>query len=109
MNIYAEDELDKESTCAKFALAQTEGNRKVSRLVEVYNLDMADWLRETDHFLQNNRRKVLEGKGTVSHEDAVKKAEDIYEQFRVQQDRDYISQFDKVIAKYLKGGGGKDE
>ncbi len=69
-------------------------------------MSMADWLRETDIFLQNNRRKVLEGKGTVSHEDAVKKAEDIYDQFRVQQDRDYISQFDREMAKYLKGEGG---
>jgi hypothetical protein len=72
-------------------------------------MSMADWLRETDNFLKNNRRKVLEGKGTISHEDAVKKAEDIYEQFRVQQDRDYISQFDREMAKYLKGEGGKDE
>ena len=72
-------------------------------------MSMADWLRETDNFLKNNRRKVLEGKGTISHEDAVKKAEDIYEQFRVRQDRDYISQFDREMAKYLKGEGGKDK
>jgi hypothetical protein len=72
-------------------------------------MSMADWLRETDNFLQSNRRKVLEGKGTISREDAVKKAEGIYEQFRVQQDRDYISQFDKEMAKYLKGERGKDE
>lgn len=44
-------------------------------------MSMADWLGETDNFLQNNRRKVLEGKGTVSHEDAVKKADKIYEHF----------------------------
>jgi len=72
-------------------------------------MSMADWLRETDNFLKNNRRKVLEGKGTVSHEDAVKKAEDIYDQFRIRQDRNYISQFDKEMAKYLRGEGGKDE
>ncbi|MEO1783684.1 virulence RhuM family protein [Thermodesulfobium sp. 4217-1] len=66
-------------------------------------MSMADWLRETDNFLLNNRRKVLEGKGAISHEDAVKKAEYIYDQFRVQQDRGYISQFDKEMAKYLKG------
>jgi len=72
-------------------------------------MSMADWLRETDNFLLNNRRKVLEGKGTVSHEDAVKKAEDIYGQFRIQQDRDYISQFDIEMSKYLKGEGGKDK
>lgn len=72
-------------------------------------MSMADWLRETDNFLQNNRRKVLEGKGKVSHEDAVKKAEEIYEQFRIQQDRDYISQFDKEMSKYLKGKVDKNE
>lgn len=72
-------------------------------------LSMVDWLRETDTFLKNNRRKVLEGKGAVSHEDAIRKAEDIYAQYRVQQDREYISQFDIEMSKYLKGNGGKDE
>jgi hypothetical protein len=72
-------------------------------------MSMADWLCETDNFLQSNRRKVLEGKGTISHDDAVKKAKGIYEQFRVRQDRDYISQFDKEMAKYLKDERGKDE
>jgi len=64
---------------------------------------MADWLKETDNFLTNNRRRVLEGKGKVSHEDAVRKAEDIYKQFRVRQDENYISEFDRDMAKYLKG------
>lgn len=72
-------------------------------------MSMADWLRETDNFLQNNRRKVLEGKGKVSHEDAVKKAEGVYEQFRLRQDKDYISQFDKEMSKYLKGEDDKGE
>jgi hypothetical protein len=72
-------------------------------------MSMADWIQETDRFLQNSRRKVLEGKGTVSHDDAIKKAEGIYEQFRIQQDKDYISQFDIATSKYLKGEGGQDE
>ena len=72
-------------------------------------MSMADWLQETDHFLHNNRRSVLEGKGTVSHEEAAKKAENIYEQFRIQQDKDYISQFDMEMTKYLKGKGDRDE
>lgn len=36
-------------------------------------MSMQDWLNETDNFLTNNRRKLLKGKGTVSHEDALKK------------------------------------
>ncbi|MCL1876379.1 MAG: virulence RhuM family protein [Synergistaceae bacterium] len=67
-------------------------------------MSMADWLKETDNFLTNNRRRVLKGKGKVSHEDAVKIAENVYESFRVLQDKKYISEFDRDMAKYLKGG-----
>jgi hypothetical protein len=73
-------------------------------------MSMADWLGETDNFLQNIRRKVLAGKGSISHKDAIGRAQEIYEQFRIKQDRDYISQFDREMEKYLKGeGGGKKE
>ncbi len=57
----------------------------------------------------NNRRRVLEGKGRVSHEDALKKAVEVYEQFRIQQDRDYISNFDEAMSEYLKGKGNKPD
>ena len=67
-------------------------------------MSMKDWLAETDRFLTNNRRKVLEGKGRISHDDAVKKVSDIYAEFRKKQDADYISEFDRQMAKYLKGG-----
>ena len=66
-------------------------------------MSMKDWLAETDRFLTNNRRKVLEGKGGVSHDEAVKKVSDIYAEFRKKQDADYISEFDRQTAKYLKG------
>ena len=35
-------------------------------------MSMKDWLSETDRFLNNNRRRVLSGKGSISHEEAVK-------------------------------------
>lgn len=38
-NIYSENELNKEATCAKIAQVQTEGDRKVNRQIEYYNLD----------------------------------------------------------------------
>lgn len=66
-------------------------------------MSMADWLAETDRFLTNNRRNVLEGKGRISHEAAAKKAGDIYAEFRKRQDSEYISDFDRETAKYLKG------
>ena len=39
-NIYKEEELDRESTCAKNAQVQIEGNRQVVRIIPFFNLDM---------------------------------------------------------------------
>ena len=66
-------------------------------------MSMQDWLNETDRFLQNNRRNVLDGKGSISHDAAVKKVSGIYSEFRKKQDAEYISEFDRQTAKYLKG------
>lgn len=66
-------------------------------------MSMQDWLKETDRFLTNNRRQVLDGKGRISREAAVKKVGGIYEEFRKRQDADYISEFDRQTEKYLKG------
>ena len=66
-------------------------------------MSMQDWLKETDRFLTNNRRQVLDGKGHISREAAVKKVSGIYEEFRKKQDAAYISEFDRQTEKYLKG------
>lgn len=66
-------------------------------------MSMQDWVEQTNQFLMNNRRKVLEGKGKISHDIAMQKAEKEYEVFRVRQDREYVSEFDREIEKYLKG------
>ena len=39
-NIYKVEELERESTCAKIAQVQMEGNRKVTRSIPYFNLDM---------------------------------------------------------------------
>ena len=39
-NIYAEEELDKNSTCQNFRQVRIEGNRTVNREIPYYNLDM---------------------------------------------------------------------
>ena len=66
-------------------------------------MSMQDWLNETDRFLTNNRRNVLDGKGHISREAAAKKVGAIYEEFRKKQDAAYISEFDRQTEKYLKG------
>ena len=67
-------------------------------------MSMKDWLAETDRFLTNNRRNVLDGKGRISREEAIKKVSGVYAEFRKKQDAEYISEFDRETAKYLKGG-----
>ena len=39
-NIYKDEELEENSTCAKIAQVQKEGNREVKRIYPYYNLDM---------------------------------------------------------------------
>ena len=66
-------------------------------------MSMQDWVDQTDIFLKNNRRKVLEGKGLISHERAIEKANKEYEVFRIRQDEEYISEFDRQTEKYFRG------
>jgi len=111
--------LKRDVTVAKNYLNEKELS-KLNRLVTMFidyaelmaednvPMSMQDWLNETDNFLTNNRRKLLQSKGTVSHQDAFKKAEDIYEVFRIRQDKEYISEFDRDMAKYLKGNENDD-
>lgn len=66
-------------------------------------MSMQDWVDQTNQFLANNRRKVLSGKGKISHEAALEKAEKEYEAFRIKQDQEYVSEFDREVEKYLKG------
>lgn len=65
---------------------------------------MADWLAQVEKFLQFNEQQVLLNAGKISHEKALAKAHAEYEKFRVKQDRDYVSDFDETLARYLKGG-----
>ena len=65
-------------------------------------MSMQDWVDQTNRFLSNNRRKVLEGKGRISHEQAIEKGAKEYDIFRVRQDQEYISEFDKQTEKYFK-------
>jgi len=106
--------LKRDVTVAKNYLNEKELSR-LNRLVTMFIdyaelmaedevlMSMKDWLDQTNVFLTNNRRKVLEGKGIVSHEQALDKATKEYEIFRVRQDKEYISEFDKEMEKYLKG------
>jgi hypothetical protein len=65
-------------------------------------MKMADWVTRLDAFLQFNEYQILKDAGKVSHEVAMKLAEKEYEKFRVVQDRNFESDFDREIKKIGK-------
>ena len=71
---------------------------------EEHPMSMQDWLDETNRFLKNNRQKVLDDKGNISHKAVLRKVNNIYIKFRKKQDAEYISEFDRETEKYLKNG-----
>ena len=69
-------------------------------------MKMVDWARFLDGFLELSSYPILEDKGKVSALEAKLKAEQEYEIFRVKQDADYVSDFDRE-AKRIQGRAGE--
>ncbi|MCD4734925.1 MAG: virulence RhuM family protein [Bacteroidales bacterium] len=63
---------------------------------------MKDWVEKLDAFLQFNDYSVLKNAGSISAEIAKKLATEQFEKFRIIQDKEFESDFDKEI-KRLKG------
>lgn len=58
---------------------------------------MNDWKNEVENALKVFHYEVLEGKGKISRNQAISKAESEYEKYKVIQDKNYISDFDKLL------------
>ncbi len=58
---------------------------------------MNDWVEKLNAFLKFNEKEILGDMGKISHEVAEALALGEYEKYRKEQDRDYISDFDREI------------
>ena len=65
-------------------------------------MKMKDWLKQIEKFLNFTDQEILIDAGKISHEMAITKEKDEYEKYRVQQNLVYVSDFDRIFAKYLK-------
>jgi hypothetical protein len=72
--------------------AENQANRQIA-------MKMSDWIQKLDGFLQFNEYRILSDSGRVSHEVAKILAETEYEKFRVIQDENFESDFDKELDK----------
>lgn len=68
-----------------------------SRALNEVPMSMNDWKKVLDDYINLNLLPILEGKGKISSYDAQKIAKEEYDKFKVIQDRDYQSDFDKLI------------
>lgn len=65
-------------------------------------MKMHDWVDKLDGFLQFNEFKILKDAGKISASIAKKLAEQEFSKFRVVQDQEFQSDFDKAIKKISK-------
>lgn len=70
-------------------------------------MTMKDWINELDNQIMQNKRKLLEGKGKISHQEAIEKAEKEFEIYREREMKQLESDFDKMI-KILRDNNKKD-
>ncbi len=97
---------------------ETEHLKQLARIVSAYLdlaenranrgivMNMKDWIVFLDKFLEISDYPVLLDKGKISALEAKIKAESEYDKYRVIQDRNYVSDFDREIKKLT---GNQDE
>ena len=62
-------------------------------------MTMSSWIESLEMFLKLNKVEVLENKGSISKEEADQKALEEYEKFRIKQDQEYLSDFDRFLEE----------
>jgi hypothetical protein len=63
-------------------------------------MTMKDWIEALDNQIIAHKRIVLLGKGTVSHKQAIEKAEKEFEIYRKREIELMESDFDKLLKNY---------
>ena len=105
--------LKSDITTAKNYLVEEE-LKELERIVSMYLdyaenqarrqivMKMQDWISKLDAFLQFNEYEVLKNAGKISHQVAAALAEGEYNKYRVIQDQQFESDFDKTIKALEK-------
>ncbi|MBU0974474.1 virulence RhuM family protein [Patescibacteria group bacterium] len=96
-NYLSEDELKQLNLIVTLYLDFAELQATNGRLMK-----MSDWIEKLDIFLQASEKELLSNAGNSSHEDAIKKAKKEYNTYRQNEDKKYISDFDKEMKKLTK-------
>ena len=101
-NYLNEEELNKLNDLTNMFLVFAEDEAK-----ERHIMTMQNWINATDDLLKFRRKNILKNSGSISHKNAVDKAESEYEKYRIIQDEKHISSMDEFYNKYLKENKNK--
>ncbi|OGJ16462.1 MAG: cell filamentation protein Fic [Candidatus Pacebacteria bacterium RIFCSPHIGHO2_01_FULL_46_16] len=72
-------------------------------------MTMRNWVKKLSAFLKFSEYEILTNAGTISHEVAEALALKEYEKFKLKQDKNYISDFDREVKKLLDAKKQKDK
>jgi len=70
-------------------------------------MKMQNWIEFLHSFLELSNYPILQDKGKISALEARLKAEKEYDVYRIQQDKEYLSDFDKEIKRIAGNKDGK--
>lgn len=101
-NYLSEDELKQLNLIVSLYLDFAELQATNGRLMK-----MQDWINKLDDFLKISEKKILKNAGEISHEQALDKAKSEYEKYRKEEDRKYISDFDREMKRLQNKIKGK--
>ena len=51
---------------------------------------------------EESKKDILKNSGNISHKQALEKANEEYEKFRIKQDREYVSSMDEMYKRYFE-------
>lgn len=77
--------------------------------LEEKTMTMAAWISALDTILTGNGRALLSGKGTISHRQAVEKAEREFEIYRSKQMQELESDFDRMLKSLEQNKGESND
>ena len=96
-NYLQKEELEKLNDLTNLFLDVAETEAK-----EQKTMTMNKWIEVADDLLKYRKKNILKDAGKISHKQAIEKANEEYEKFRIKQDKEYISSMDQMLDRYLK-------
>lgn len=103
-NYLTEEEINQLNLIVSLYIDFAELQASAGRLMK-----MQDWIKKLDEFLTISEKELLHSAGKVSARQAEEKAMIEFEKYRQEQDKNYVSDFDREVRKIMDSEKKKDK